>query len=418
MPSSYKYNGIRYHVAPLSDRTRIQGLSRSLVITLILTAILSYFVYYIPVLSGEDLYGTFDAFNYPRLVNINKDFAVSFQRFLILYPERLPSEYHPFYAIALHFCLMLPIILTMRFLADRSVILPIFLALLIPESTIFTGAVSKEGITICAVLAGAFMLVAYSNKQSRIAFFLFVYAIALAELSRPSFGAVFSIALLVSLIPMLSRDVRSLMLLGGLLFFIFLVVLLFGPLYPKFLQVYQDARSFLFFFESDFASNSPLKAAIRGVFLIAFNDDIPSFFFIFIAILFAFIKSIIYLFAVPIVALPDRISMPFFTWALSWQVATSMSSFCLLVEFVSAYRNKYFQSRQSRAILTFGFMLLFLLAISTAIFHVRYRAPAVVALFMACWVARSEAGLPVRRYWILMQALTIGSAVFAIIATR
>ena len=95
-----------------------------------------------------------------------------------------------------------------------------------------------------------------------------------------------------------------------------------------------------------------------------------------------------------------------------------MSSFCLLAEFVSAYRNKHFQSRQSRAILTFGFMLLFLLAISTAIFHVRYRAPAVVALFMACWVARSEAGLPVRRYWILMQTLTIGSAIFAIIATR
>ena len=74
--------------------------------------------------------------------------------------------------------------------------------------------------------------------------------------------------------------------------------------------------------------------------------------------------------------------MPALTWALTWQIAASLSSFSILVGFIKLIHTDYL-STDNWCRLWFGLSLMFLIALSTPIFHVRYRAPAVVALLLA-----------------------------------
>lgn len=378
----------------------------------------SILVYFIPYRSGQPIDGAFDAYSYAFFVNLDKAFATSFQRFLGLYPESLAPYLQFPYAVFLHTFIIAPIFLIMSGTSHKLLMSVCGIALLIPESTIFMGCPSKEALGICAVISLVAFHLQFTGRFNWTSVFLISYSLIIAELSRPGFSIVFLAAIVFSLLPYLSSRGKINLSISIIIVFAFVLVLILGPYYDNFTRAYQDARSFLIFFESDLGSESRFKAVIRGVFLIAFSDDKPGLAFIFIAILFAIAKSIIYLCAIPLVSLPDKLSMPFYTWALSWQVASSISSvYCIWMFFV-VYREKIILSQRAKGILLLAISLLFLISVSTAIFHVRYRAPAIVAFVAAFSVAHFDAGKIRLPPWIVMQILYILTACIALIQTR
>ena len=110
--------------------------------------------------------------------------------------------------------------------------------------------------------------------------------------------------------------------------------------------------------------------------------------------------------------------MPYFTWALVWQVATSISSIYCTAGVLSATTRKQFSTPRAQSLLLLAGSLLFLIAISTAIFHVRYRAPAVVAFVAAIAIARYDSGEIKGVPWLPMQILFLLAAAFAIVDMR
>ena len=378
----------------------------------------SILVYFIPYTSGQPINGAFDSFSYAYLVNLDKEFAINFQRFLMLYPQGLEASAQFPYAALLHVAVAAPIVVYMAKTQHSHLMSICALALLIPESTIFLACPSKEALGICAVLALIAFHLRFSGKWDLPSFVIVLYAMIIAEVSRPNFSIVFVVAFIFSLLPYFSARVRINLLLSSAILFVFILILLLGPYYTSFTQTYQEARSFLLFFEADLGSQSRFKSVIRGVFVVAFESDKPSLIFVFIAMFFAFIKAIIYFFAIPLVSLPEKLSMPFFTWALSWQIASTITSIYCAIMLFRTYYVGGFSSQRARAVLLLAISLLFLIAISTAIFHVRYRAPAMVAFVAAFSIARYDLGSIRPPPWIPMQAVYIAAACFALFQTQ
>jgi MFS family permease len=341
-------------------------------------------VYIIPIIVNQEIEGSFDAFGYAKGMVENAEHMRELQQFLNIYPEW--SEIALFiYAPLLHLFLILPVIFILKNTIGRKGLVIIISAVAIPESLIFFSAVSKEGLGIVAVLAAVGGIIEINQNKKFWGSFLCIYAILIAEISRPLFGIVFSFSIIVGLIPVLKPNIRLILyIISALVLILSLWLILVGTYSEIFTEKYQSVKQFLDWFETDLKSESFFKNLMRKFFAVAFEPNEPLLFTIFIIIVFAFFKTIIYLLAIPLISLPNFANMPAQTWALTWQVATSISSILMVIGLFSL--RKYELSKESKSLLVFGFCLAFMIAISTAIFHVRYRAPSVIAILLAIWL--------------------------------
>jgi hypothetical protein len=368
-------------------------------------------VYVVPSLSGQDFDGSFDAFSYALIMTDDPFFARQAQPFLRLYPE-WPGTSLFIYAVLLHGFLLIPPLISLRSSLGSKGVSIILAAIAIPESAIFLGAISKEGLGIVAVvaaLAGQTLLV---RGQAVRGLAMSSYAVAIAELSRPFYGIPFGVALAISFLPALRSSTRLLMCFFALIAVIVGVwEILFGSFADEFTEKYQSAKQFLDWFEVEMGSDSPFKAAVRKFFSLAFVSDSPSPMVLLFVLLAAIGKTFVYLLAIPLIAPAEYSQMPAQAWALTWQVATSLSTITIVV---GLFRLRSFTlNKENKCRLWFGIALLTIISISTAIFHVRYRAPAIVALLAAMWLVTN----PHRRWFIWMSMLTFCATGIALVMT-
>lgn len=360
--------------------------ARMLAMLATLAFVYSILVYVIPTLSGQEVIGSYDAYTYAA--NLSQDAAAAreLQPFLAAYPAFLSRASLPLYALALHWLLMaIPLMAIRKSLGAQGLVATIA-ALSIPESAMFLGSVSKEGLGIVAVVAAIAGLSLYLNDRKKHGALMCAYAVGIAEFSRPFYGIPFGAALLVGFLPSFSiraRHITYLTLAVGLVLGIWAV--LSGPFSSEFKEQYQNAKQFLDWFEEEMGSDSPVKSAARGFFALAFSGEEPSLSLLILIALAAIGKALVYVIAIPLVAPATFTDMPAQTWALTWQVATSASSIVMMIA-IFKLRSKQL-SVGDRCRLCFGATLMFMISVSTAIFHVRYRAPAVVVILMAAWVA-------------------------------
>lgn len=377
--------------------------------------IYSLLVYVVPTLSNQSYIGSFDAYTYAMIVADDSENAKNLQPFLGAYPAKLSIALLPLFAVVLHTALLVFPLLALSAKLDRRQMLIIFSALAVPESALFLGAVSKEGMAITAVIAVLAGQVYFFSSRPKIGFLLTAYAIAIAEYSRPGFGYPFIVAVLGSYFPCLKQRTRRLI--------VFLVIviaaicawlILVGPLKDQATETYTEAKIFLEWFEDNLGSNSPIKTAIRSFFALIFSNDEPSLLFLGMAIIMAALKAVVYLLSIPLISPPSGAStMPVFTWQITYQVATTISTLSMVYGLNKLRKTSTPLLTLDRCRLWFGFLLLFLISISTAIFHVRYRAPAVVAILIAIWLARKKRG----EAFFTMTFVGISAACFGIVAT-
>lgn len=398
--------------SPAHPRPRVRW---SLPLTLIgmSTLVLAYsvLVYVIPTSSGHSVTSAYDAFTYALMLSDDAETAREFQPFLSAYPGHLSRSMVQLYGAALHLSLLaLPVLVLHRVLGQKACLV-ILTALAIPESAIFLGAVSKEGLGIVAVTAVFAASALYFRQRYVGACFMAAYAVGIAEFSRPGYGVPFAVAMLAGLIPAFPRRVRRSLPSAALIAFaVGAWMILAGPYREEFTEQYQTARTFLEWFEENMGSDSPIKGAVRAFFSAVFGSEEPSFFLLVLIAIAALGKALIYLLAVPLISPPSYQEMPAQTWALTWQVATSISTAVVIVSLWPL--RKISLTVEDRSRLWFAFSLLFLISISTAIFHVRYRAPAVVAILAASWLANRR---PQHSTWMTVAAL--GASSLAILTT-
>ena len=345
--------------------------------------ITSFLVYIFPVWIDFDTTGAFDAYAYVSYLNENPVDAREIQRFLWLYPPNvMPSWALNIYAVLLHLVLAVPVYIVACTLENKWNVKAALIAILSFESLLFIATASKEGLGLLGVFSAICFHLLINERRYKAAFFLAIYSVLLSELSRPKFGLIIAACLLLSLIPYSSLKWRRLFL---FLIFIFasLVVwsILRGPFAESFAERYAVGRNFLEWFEVEMPSESGLKAEVRGFFSIIFAPEEPTLSFVLIAFALSVAKALVYLFALPIIALPTFPNLPAQTWALTWQLATTASVFLLFGGLVNVWRGRANKiHKMHAALLTFSVVLLYALALSTFIFHVRYRAPAIVSL--------------------------------------
>lgn len=380
-----------------------------------LLAILSlYFcvaVYIIPQLSSQSIDASYDAFSYAAGMTEDPALARDLQPFLYLYPSWSRTSLF-FYALLLHALLLLPSLIVLRRFWGRGGLAIVLAAMAVPESALYLGSVSKEGLGIVAIvaaLAGQSLVVRGNAWRGAL---MCVYAVAIAEVSRPLYGFPFGAALLIGFLPALrpvARRVTYAFLAVSLVFGTW--VILYGPFASEFTDIYQSAKQFLDWFEKEMGSDSQVKSATRQFFALAFGDDRPSLGVLMLICLAAIGKAIVYVLAIPLIAPANFTDMPAQTWALTWQVAASVSSVAMVTGLFKLRKHEL--DTESKCRLWFGLALMLVISISTAIFHVRYRAPAVVILLATVWLVS-----PAHRRWLVWMTLpTLFATALALIST-
>lgn len=368
-------------------------------------------VYIVPYLSGQSFEGAFDAFTYAENMTEDSVRARELQPFLNLYPD-WPGVSLFFYALLLHAFLLVPALNSVRHsLGSRGFVI-ILTAISVPESAVFLGSVSKEGLGIVAVvaaLAGQTLAVRGFFVRGTI---MCTYSIFIAELSRPFYGLPFGVALLISFAPALSYTLRRVAfaaLVTTLLIGVWAI--LHGPFAAEFTIKYQAAKQFLDWFEQEMSSDSSVKSAVRQFFALAFSSDQPSLILLLLICLAAIGKALVYAFAIPLISPAGFTNMPAQVWALTWQAAASMSSIAMIFGFMALRQRSL--DVESRCRLWFGLTLLIVISISTAIFHVRYRAPAMIVLLATAWLITSN-----QRHWLVWMTLpTVLASFIGILST-
>lgn len=343
----------------------------------------------VPTLSGQDIVGAFDAFTYAAHLTDDAALARQLQPFLAAYPASLHRAALPIYALCLHSVLLAAPLLGIKKALGRKGLIATVAALSIPESAMFLGSISKEGLGIVAVVAAISGQALYLNGKKTHGTLMCIYAIAVAEFSRPLYGFPFAAALLVGFLPILSVRQRytiyvalcTAAVVGGW-------AILAGPFAAEFTEKYQTAKQFLDWFEREMGSDSLVKSSVRGFFALAFNGEEPSLSLLILITFAAIGKAIVYAIAIPLIAPAAFNEMPAQTWALTWQVAASATSIAIIASFFKIRSKHLSIDDQCRFYL--GIALLFIISISTAFFHVRYRAPAVVVILMATWLIKPE----------------------------
>ncbi len=345
--------------------------------------ITSFLVYIFPVWIDLDTTGAFDAYAYVSYLNENPVDAREIQRFLWLYPPNvMPSWALNIYAVILHLVLAIPVYIAACTLGNKWNVKAALIAILSFESLLFIATASKEGLGLLGVFSAICFHLSLDERRYKAAFFLAIYSVFLGELSRPKFGLIIAACLWLSLIPYASLKWRRMFLLLIVAFASLMVwSILRGPFAESFAERYAVGRNFLEWFEVEMPSESGLKAEVRGFFSIIFASEEPTLSFVLIAFALSVAKALVYLFALPIIALPTFPNLPAQTWALTWQLATTASVVLLAGGLVNVWRGRTSRIHKVHAaLMTFSVVLLYALALSTFIFHVRYRAPAIVSM--------------------------------------
>lgn len=368
-------------------------------------------VYIVPQLSGQSIDGAYDAFSYAASMTEDPALARDLQPFLHLYPSWSRTALF-FYALLLHALLLVPSLIVLRRFWGRGGLAIVLAAIAVPESAMYLGSVSKEGLGIVAIvaaLAGQSLVVRGNAWRGAL---MCVYAVAIAEVSRPLYGFPFGAALLIGFLPALRPVARRLTYAFLAVGFVFGTwVILYGPFASEFTDIYQSAKQFLDWFEKEMGSDSPVKSATRQFFASAFGGDRPSPAVLVLICLAAIGKAIVYVLAIPLIAPANFTDMPAQAWALTWQVAASMSSVAMVTGLFMLRKHEL--DTESKCRLWFGLALMLVISISTAIFHVRYRAPAVVVLLAAVWLVS-----PAHRRWLVWMTLpTLFATAIALIST-
>jgi hypothetical protein len=369
-------------------------------------------VYVLPTLSHQEIEGSYDAFSYAANLNSDPIFARELQPFLIAYPGGWNAAFTPFFALTLHFILLVPPAIAFASLFESPELAALFAALAIPESAMFLGSISKEGLGLIAVASAIAAQAMIIRGRGIGGVVMAIYAVGIAEFSRPFYGVPFGTALLIGFLPACRPVVRRRIYFSIAVLLAFVTwALLYGPFASSFTEKYQAAKAFLDWFEQEMQSDSPIKAATRELFSLVFASDEPSLMLIILVLASAVGKAIVYIIAIPLVAPANFMTMPAQTWALTWQVASSLSSLAVIG---GLWRVRHTPlDVESKCRLVFGFVLLLVISVSTAIFHVRYRAPAVVAILAAVWMAVPH----YRRYVTMMNGAGFCAFMIAILST-
>lgn len=375
----------------------------------------SLLVYVVPTLSGQDIAESFDAFSYAEWLQEDPKFIKERQPFLTAYPASLAAASLPIYAVILHFSLLAAPLLILCKRLKRHELFIFFATLSIPESAIFLSAVSKEGLSIVAVIAAFAGQKLFFEKKMAQSILLTAYGIAIAAFSRPGFGYLFLVAVLAGYYPILTkRDKAAIQWLASFSVVMLIWIILYGPLKEQASEAYTAGKEFVEWFEINMSNDdSAFKSSVRGIFALVFLYDQPSLLFLLIAAISGFMKAVVYFFAIPAIAFPSFTKMPSLTWALTWQFAVSTSSFLMIYNTWMIFKIRQHLTIEDRCRLWFGYVFFFLLAISTFIFHVRYRAPAVVAILIGCWMARGKGTSSV----VSMNLPALCAACYAILST-
>lgn len=352
------------------------------VAALVVTVIaISVSIYVVPVLLDSNTFEAFDSFAYVSYINEDPQAAREAQRFLNIYPANaMPNLALNLYGSMLHLVLLAPLLVACTALKNRERLISAVVALLTSESLLFLGTASKEGLAVVAVF-GCICAHFFLDEERHWGFVLSsLYAIGIAEISRPKFGVIFLVCMIISLIPYLSAVARlRILTIFSVAVLVGVWVVLKGPLAEPFAERYETGKTFLEWFEREMPSESSMKGAVRGFFSLAFASDEPSVFFIAIVFLLSVLKAIIYLFAIPLISPPEFSALPAQTWALAWQISTSFSTVFVFAALLR-WKRLCVIDRSQAALLIFGSLLLYAIALSTFIFHVRYRAPVMVSM--------------------------------------
>lgn len=348
---------------------------------LLLSLAYAMVVYAYPMVLESDVFEAFDSFSYVGYLNENPVDAREAQGFLWLYPHMVFSApaLHV-YAAFLHFFLLVPVCLIAFSLSSRADVGRLLLGMCAAESVLFLGTASKEGLAIVAVFSCLCAHLLLRERRNLGAVALVFYACLVGEISRPKFGILIGAGFVVSLAPYMSVFGRQL--LGASIVSSVCALawyLLVGPGAEDFSERYEIGKAFLAWFEVELASTSPLKAAVRDFFTLAFSADEPSLWFLVLVFLLSIAKAIVYLLAVPLISPPIFTLLPAQEWAICWQVAVSMMTLMVVWGLYSVIVSGDVDSCHS-AMLIFSLVLVYFLALSTFIFHVRYRAPGMMGL--------------------------------------
>ena len=338
-------------------------------------------VYAYPMILDSDVFEAFDSFSYVGYLNENPAEARGAQRFLWLYPSMVfsPPVLH-IYAAFLHFAFLLPIYFFSLQITDRTQLGRLLLGMCAAESVLFLGTASKEGFALVAVFGCLCAHLLIGDRKYTGALILLIYACCVGEISRPKFGILVSAGFVISLFPYISIAGRRLLFSAVLIAMASLAwYVLLGPGAEDFFDRYEAGQIFLAWFELELASTSPLKGAVREFFTLAFSADEPSLWFLVVVFLLSIIKAFVYLVAVPLISQPLFVLLPAQEWAICWQLAASLVTFMVLWGAYSTVVVGVVKKHHA-AMLIFSFVLIYFLALSTFIFHVRYRAPGMVGL--------------------------------------
>lgn len=347
-------------------------------------------IYVFPWKLDPEIFGAFDSHSYAfRLLN-DLDQARIDQPFLNFYYAGFSSsEYFHYFAAALHSVLLLPLFLCVRGDSFSAIRRAIYCVVLFPEFIIFFSTVSKEGLAIIGSLAFSLSVVMFSAERLVRGVGLFLYGVGLFEASRPGFSIIPVGAMVMALIlPIcgVSRPFRN-----ALIFLLFGVLLgsvaIYGPSAELVADLYERGRDYLIWFEDNMGSDSIIKSLARTTFSLPFSTERPGVVTSVIVVFASVLKSVFYGFALPILSLPRFDNPVPQVWAISWQIAATVTSLILLASFVF-FRKHSVDTTPWRVGASFGVYFIYIVAASTFIFHVRYRAPAVAALLFFVFIYR------------------------------
>lgn len=328
----------------------------------------------------------FDGFLYAQYVLDGQHNILDAQPFLTTYFEVRQQVDPEFFAPLLHLSMVVPALLLLAsFERGREILLPTMLALCLPEFVLFLAGTSKEGPAIAGVVWFAAAFAVYRAQPWLAAIPALIGALCF-EFSRPYFSVVPLGTLAVAWFILAPRREKVIAALSAL----FIAPLAYWWFDRELLALYmtlEDVVSlhaeFLAWFEENMGSDSALKDVVRKALSLALLD-IGGWSLLILGPLLLLAKAAIYTFAIPLIALPptwqDNAG---YVWSLIWQISASVSSvFIIAFVLTKLWPAVKSADRMERIFMLFAVGLSIAIAASTLIFHVRYRAPAELALLV------------------------------------
>lgn len=348
-------------------------------------------VYVAPWQVDQEIFGSFDSHGYAFRLLTDADQVREDQPFLRIYYSGLPSPaIAHYFAAALHTLLISPLFFCVRSSKYDDLRRALFAVVLFPEVLIFLATVSKEGLAVIGALSVALSICFYSDNRKLAGILLLLYGGFLFEISRPGFSLIPGVAFMAAVVLPVSGANNRIRNVGLFLLIsvIFATAVIYGPGANIVIEIYERGRDYLLWFEENMGSESFLKSAARNFFAMPFASNTPGFATALFVVIASVLKAFVYAFALPVLSLPRFENPVAQVWAMVWQISASISSLFLgLIFFFGA------KSRLNRGLAwcrgsSFGVYFMYLIAASTFIFHVRYRAPAISVLLFFIFLYR------------------------------